>query len=220
MQTVVDRYLNPDAYHPDALATAIAGRIDELSPLMLSIRVCYEMTHGTSAAAEVAVQRLRSHRPGGYALFQLTTAALILARRGGDRGIFISALDDWLAGRAQHPENWANDVLDAGEFAEWLADVDPERLVPPVPAATVLTDEDRTWVKAFATARLQAVIENLEWLRDMQIDGTPGDIASQYELTAVDRHLCEATMSGADGLPDITLAFQPDGTFSGSFLSH
>jgi hypothetical protein len=75
-------------------------------------------------------------------------------------------------------------------------------------------------VQDFDAARLLAVTENLEWIREMQINGTVDEIVAQYQLTYVSREICEATMSGSDDLPDITLTLEPDGSYRGSFLSH
>jgi hypothetical protein len=220
MRAVIERYLNADAYHPDAVATARVGSLADLTAQMLIVRLCDDFTRDDKAAAERTLHARAADAFVGYARFQFDTARLIMARRRDDRDAFMSALDSWLTARLMFPGNWSTDVLDATEFAPWLADIDPARLAPPVPPSTELTDEDRAWVQDIAAARRLAVAENLEWIRELQIEGTVDEISSQYQLTYVSREICEATISGSDDLPDITLTLEPDGSYRGSFLSH
>jgi hypothetical protein len=220
MRAVIERYLNADAYHPDAVATARTGSLADLSPQMLIVRLCDHFTRGDMSGAERTLLFRSPDAFVGYARFQFETARLIMARQRDDRDAFMSALDSWLAARLLFPANWSPDVLETTEFAPWLADIDPTRLAPPLLPIAALTDDDRAWVQDFDAARLLAVTENLEWIREMQINGTVDEIVSQYQLTYVSREICEATMSGSDDLPDITLTLEPDGSYRGSFLSH
>jgi hypothetical protein len=220
IRSVVERYLNADAYHPDAIATAREGHLAELSAQLLIVRLCDDFTHGDMAAAERTLHACSADAFVGYARFQFDTARLIMARQRDDRDAFMSALDSWLTARLMFPGNWSADVLEAVEFAPWLADIDPARLASPVPMINELTDDDRAWVQDFSSVRLLAVQENLEWFREMQIDDDAEDLAARYELSYVSRDIEEITMSAPDGLPDITITLHSDGTFRSSFFSH
>jgi hypothetical protein len=216
----LNQYINPDAYHPEVVAKAAAGEIAALRPDFLILRLGITLRDGNLDDADVAVARLESQGLVGYELFQLTTARMVLAFRRADQAAFQQALIAWLHGRRLYPGNWINSVLQESEFAAWLENVDPADLATPSVVHKPLTDEDRAYVRNLDAARLAAIHENLQWLREMGLTETVGELAKSYSLSAVNRDLQEATISSAHtDHPCIILVFDGD-DYVGSFIAH
>jgi hypothetical protein len=220
MNALLDRFLNPDFYHPEALAIAAHGEIGKLSTSLLIVRLCLELRKPTTSHAEQVVRCLSAMQPVGYELFQFTTAQMIMTRRQNDKIGFMRALDGWLEGRATAPANWDDSVLQEPLFQSWLAEVDPEKLRADVKAVDVLSEEDRQFVKNVNAIPLKAVLANLEWLRQMNFLDAPEDIAKQFHLTHVNRYLKEATFDHVGEGPGFTIALDENGNYVDSFLSH
>lgn len=91
---------------------------------------------------------------------------------------------------------------------------------PLPPTRVIIIKADRALIANFAAARTQAVTENLEWLRQMEVKGTANAIAKTYRITFANHHLREVTISSSNGWPDIVIAVDDMGAVSGSFLSH
>jgi hypothetical protein len=212
------RYLDVGAYADTALAMA-RGDIDTLAQGHLLIRLCLVLQQPHDPMVPGIIARLTAMAPVGYALFQLCTARIIAGLDAGDANAVQMAVDQWLTGRESYPTNWDNSVLDAAELQPFLVGIAPDRLATPVVPSPVLTPADHMWIRDLPSARLQAVMENLPWLRQMGIRGTPKALAKRYVLFSVNRDLSEATIAAQD-LPSIIIALSPDGDVLGSFLSH
>jgi hypothetical protein len=215
-------YIDPDAYHPDAVARAVAGDLAELDPNLLIIRLGVALRDQDRMSAKAVLDRLEQEQMGGYMLYQVTTGRMIFAHLCNEKSAFDHALAAWLTGRQLYPGNWTTKILDEPELASWLADKDLAALVTPIvwPKPEPLTAEDRAYVKNFDLVRLAAINENLQWLREMGLTDTVEDLAQSYTLASINRHLREANLSRHDDYPDIILAFDEDGRFVGSFLAH
>jgi hypothetical protein len=217
----VEHYINPDHYHPDAVAAATAGEVSALPMQGLVLRLGIALRDGNLADADAVFEHPSKPYVVGHELFQLTTGRMFLAHKRNDRDAFFAALAEWLGGRRQYPGNWNNAVLQEQEFAPWLAAVDPQKLAPPPPTAPrQLTEEDRAYVRNFEAVRRAAIQENLQWLREMGLTESVDELAGSYALTFVNRELREATVCRKDDAPCIIMAFDGDGTFVGSFLAH
>jgi hypothetical protein len=83
-----------------------------------------------------------------------------------------------------------------------------------------MSDDDFSFVKNVDGIPLKAVLENLEWLRQMQINDAPEDMAKTYRLVRLNRHLREAGFTSNKNFPDFTAALDEGGNFIGSFLDH
>jgi hypothetical protein len=216
---MIDRFLNPDAYHSDAVASASSGDIVTLSPDFLIIRLCVELRKNNISAIQVILQRMRKLKYVGYQLFQVTTARMIIAFRQHNKAAFMLALEAWLDGRHATPQNWDNKVLEQAEFQDWLLEVDPAKLEEPKLVVAQLTKEDRAFVKNQDEIALKSVLENMEWLVPPDSNMKPEKIARSYKLASFNQHLREARFSSTEDFPDLILALDEAGNFLGSFIS-
>jgi hypothetical protein len=220
MKTLIDQFFNPDFYHPDAVSNAAHGDLAEMNTSLLILRLCLELRKETSVDAERVVKCLVTRQPQGYGYFQFTTAQMMIAARNNNKSEFMLALDAWLKGRAETPTNWDDIVLQEPAFRIWLAEVDPDKLKPVKVETGKMSEEDLSFVKNADAIPLKAVLENLEWLRQMNINDAPEDMAKSYRLVHVTRHLREAGFSSDKDFPDFTAALDEGGNFIGSFLDH
>jgi hypothetical protein len=101
-----------------------------------------------------------------------------------------------------------------------LAEVDPDRFIKVTAGEPKFSEEDLLFVQDVEAVPLMAVLENLEWLRQMQIKDEPEDMAETYRLVRLNRHLREAGFTSDKDFPDFTAAPDEDGNFVGSFLDH
>jgi hypothetical protein len=220
MNDTINKFLNPDSYHPEVVARACRHEIDELTSSLRILRLCFEVRKGDLNTATSVVNHLMKQPPLGYELFQLTTARMIIARTKNDKAAFMLALEAWLQGRSETPANWDDTVLKTPEFKTWLAEVEPDRLKPVTVELEKMSDEDMSFVKDADAIPIKAVLANLEWLRQMNFIDTPEVIAKQFHLTHVNRYLKEATFDHKGDGPGFTIALDENGNYVDSFLSH
>ncbi len=220
MTTSLDRFIDPANYHPDAVANAGKGAVAEIDPNLLIIRLGTELHRGNRAGAEEAIMRLEGDDRGGHDLFQMMTGKLILALWTKDDAVIMAALKAWLDARRPLPHNWFHELLDAPELARHVAKLDPAELALPGTKLYRVTEADRAIVKDLEAARVQAVTENLQWLREMGITGTVKAMAKTYRITHANQHLREITLSGKDDWPDLIVAADENGAVLGSFIAH
>jgi hypothetical protein len=220
MNDTINKFLNPDSYHPEVVARACQSKIDALTSNLRIVRLCFEVRKGEINTATSVVNHLMKQPPISYELFQLTTSRMIIAYNKNDKVAFMSALDAWLKGRSETPANWDNKVLKVPEFLTWLAEVEPDKLKPVTVELEKMSDEDLHFVKDADAIPLKAVLANLEWLRQMNFIGTPEVIAKQFHLTHVNRYLKEATFDHKGDGPGFTIALDENGNYVDSFLSH
>jgi hypothetical protein len=220
MQDIIGRFLNPDSYSAQVVEEVRQVETAKLTTSWGIVRLCFELRNNDVRAAEVIINQLMKEPPFGYELFQLTTARMIIARQKNDNAAFVLALDAWLKGRRKTPQNWDDRVLEEISFQGWLADVDPKKLKPRTVRGHKISGDDISFVKHAAHIPLKAVLENLEWLREMKITETPEEIAQTYKLFSLNRHLREASFESTKGFPGITVALDEGGNFTGSFLAH
>ncbi len=220
MMTSLNRFIDPANYHPDAVADAGKGTVTDLPPGLLIIRLGLALERNDRKDAEQAICRLQDDNTKGYELFQLMTGKLILALWTQDKPTIIAALEQWLDARRPAPGNWCHDALAAPELAPYLTQIDPEKLILPVTKPTRISKADRALVKDLDTARIQAVTENLHYLRDLSVTGTVKAIAKAYHITFAIHELRELTLSGKEDWPDLIIALDEDGAFLGSFIAH
>jgi hypothetical protein len=220
MHSTLDRFLNPDSYHPEAVARVCQSEVNELATSLSIVRLCVELRKSDMDTATTVVNHLMKQPPLGYELFQLTTARMIIARTKNDKAAFIHALDAWLKGRAETPANWDDKILNVSAFQPWLSEVDPDKLKPVKVEFEKMSDEDLSFVKDADAIPLKAVLANLDWLRQMNFIDTPEVIAKQFHLTHVNRYLKEATFDHSGDGPGFTIALDENGNYVYSFLSH
>jgi hypothetical protein len=213
-------YFDPANYHPDAVAAAQAGEIDTLDVSLSLLRLCIELHKNDQAAALSVVLRLNREPLGGYQLWQKLTAALILALESLCEPEIKKALTAWLDGRDQYPGNWRNEVLDAPEVVPWLGRVDPARLIAPVIKPSILSPEERAFVRDIKSVCENAVRDNLTYLRDLGVKQSAATLAKKYTLLFVNLALRECTIDAGEDLPSITVALDEQGAYVGSFLTH
>jgi hypothetical protein len=220
MITTLHRHLDPANYHPDAVASAGNGEVDQLSDLLLILRLGVELHREDYAASEKILNRLQSRNQEGCALFQIKTAALILALQSPTGLTSMAALEDWLEARKLYPGNFINDVLGAPELASFVTQIDPAKLVAPVPERYIVTDADRAMIADLNAARESAVKENIEWLRPMGLKGSVKSIANAYQIVYANHHLREVTLGNDKDWPELVVSVDEKGAFLGSFISH
>ncbi len=220
MKTSLDHFIDPANYHPDAVADAGRGEVVDVAPGLLLIRLGIELHKGNSAGAHAAVARLGADHRQGYELFQLLTAEIILALWSKDEAAIQSALDAWLDARKRYPGNWLDGLLEARELAPYVAKLDPAKLALPDIKPPAITPADRAMIKDLDAARVQAVTENLTYLRDLGVTGSVTAIAKAYHISFANRHLREITVSAKADWPDLVIALDEKGVCIGSFISH
>jgi hypothetical protein len=220
VKDTISRFLNSDHYSPDVVKQVSETRIAELKSSLGIVRLCFEMTNNRIDIAEAVAQHLMKQQFLGYELFQLTTARLIIAYYKNDEIAFMLALEAWLKERKKMPQNWHNSLLEEPALQKWLSGVDAKKLKKPALRKQKMSDDDFSFVKNVDGIPLKAVLENLEWLRQMQINDAPEDMAKTYHLVHINRHLREAGFSSDKDSPDFTATLDESGNFVGSFLDH
>jgi hypothetical protein len=220
VKDTISRFLNSDHYSPDVVKQVSETGIAELKSSLGIVRLCFEMTNNRIDIAEAVAQRLMKQQYLGYELFQLTTARMIIACYKNDKNAFLLVLKAWLNGRKKTPQNWDNRVLEEPVLQKWLSEIDPKKLKPPELRKHNMSDDDFSFVKNVDGIPLKAVLENLEWLRQMQINDAPEDMAKTYRLVRLNRKLREAGFTSNKDFPDFTAALDENGNFIGSFLDH
>jgi hypothetical protein len=213
--------LDSSNYHPDAVARAASGRLQDMDYSLLLIRLGLELERDDRPAIATVLEHLNTRKVEGYSLFQMLTGSLMLALRGGEEAAIMAALEAWLAGRMRFPQNWINETLTAPELAPWLKKVGPARLVPPPISVKRrrISAKQRAFVKDIDSACRHAVADNLHWLREIGVEGEEEAIASAYRLESVDLTLHECRIGGGD-LPDMIISLDERGNYVGSFLEH
>jgi hypothetical protein len=220
MKTSLHRHIDPANYHPDAVASAAGGTVTTLTPLLLILRLSLELHKEDYAVAKDVLSLLETQNQEGYALFQIKTAALILALQSATGSTVVAALEDWLEARKIYPENFTNDVWAAPELTPFVASFDAEKLAVPVPERYVVTEADRAMVADLSTAREMAVTENTEWLAPMGVTGSVKSIAKAYHIVHANHHLREITLGNDKDWPELIVSVDKNGAFIGSFISH
>jgi hypothetical protein len=220
MKGIVSRFLNSDHYSSDVVKQVSETRIAELKSSLGIVRLCFELTNNRIDIAEAVAQHLMKQQFLGYELFQMTTARMIIACYKNDKIAFLLALEAWLKGRKRTPQNWDSRVLEEPTLQNWLSEIDPKKLKIPPLRKHNMSDDDFSFVKNVDGIALKAILENLEWLRQMQINDAPEDMAKTYRLVQLNRHLREAGFTSDKDFPDFTAALDEDGNFIGSFLDH
>jgi hypothetical protein len=220
MITSLHRHIDPANYHPDAIASAASGAMATLTPLLLILRLGIELQAENYATAKEVLLLLEAQNQEGYALFQIKTAALILALQSATGSTVVAALESWLEARKTYPENFTNDVLGAPELAPFIASFDPEKLAAPIVERYVVTEADRAMVADLGAAREMAVAENMEWLTPMGVTGLVKSIAKGYHIVHANHHLREITLGNDKDWPELIVSVDENGAFIGSFISH
>jgi hypothetical protein len=220
MIDTINRFLNPDSFHPEAVERACQTEIAKLAAGLSIVRLCVELRNGDMATAALVVNHLMKQQPLGYELFQLTTARMIIERTKNDKVAFMLALDAWLKGRSETPTNWDDKILKVPAFQMWLTEVDFDKLKLMKVEFEKMSEEDVLFVKDAETIPMKAVLANLEWLRQMNFIDAPEVIAKRFHLTHVNRYLKEATFDQEGDGPSFTIALDENGNYVDSFLSH
>lgn len=200
--------------------SARKANISDVPAHWLIVKLVAAVNANNRADAVAVLQRLDADQYGGHDLFLIRTAHLILAVQDGNSSAIRGALEDWLAARSTAPENFHDQVVDAPELADVVTDIDRTAMKHQPRARVVITKSDRALVADLADARIQAVTENLEWLRQMGVTGTVKAIAKRYRISFANHHLREVTISSSKEWPDIIIAVDDAGAVMGSFLSH
>jgi hypothetical protein len=221
MKTTLDRFIDPENYHPDAVADAGKGSVSELLPGLLIIRLGIALRCADRGEAEEAIRRLEGDNRQAYELFQLMTGKLILALWAQDKAVIHAALEAWLDACRPATGSWRHNLLEAPELVPYLAQIDPAKLFLPETKRRPVTKADRALVNDINAARSQAVTENLSWLRDLGVTGTVEAIAKAYHIAHANHDLREVTLgSNKDDWPDLIVALDGNGAVIGSFIAH
>lgn len=221
MTTSLDRFIDSANYHPDAVVDAADGAVANLPPSLLIIRLGLALHRGDRGEAEAVIHRLEGDNRGGYELFQLMTGKLILALWAQDKGVILAALEAWLDARRPTPGSWRHDMLEAPELVPYLAQIDPAKLVLPETKPARVSQADRALVKDIDLARIQAVTENLHWLRELGLTGSIKAIAKAYRIVYANHHLREVTLdANKEDWPDLIVALDENGVVIGNFIAH
>jgi hypothetical protein len=220
MATALDTYLDPAAYSEEAVAAARAGDISTLNNDLRIVRLACALHDDDLDASKGLIEILDDEILSGHALFKARTGALLLAAREGDQVGFDRALVSWIAGREAWPNNWIDDVLNAPELRPMLSSLHPVLLKQREIARRTLTHAELIFIKDLSFVIIRAVQDNLEWLRAADPKATISDLADKYRLTSVDLDLCEATLEGHGAMPDLIVALDHDGGYTGSFIAH
>ena len=220
MITSLHQFFNLEHYHSEVVASASKARISDAPSHWLIVRLVVALQADNRADASAVLQRLDAEERGGHDLFLIKTAHLIIAIESANLPACRSALEDWLTARAAFPGNFIDHVVDAPELADIVTKADREAMVLPDTKRPIITKADRALIADFAAGREQAIIENLEWLRQMNVVDTVEAIAKSYRITFANHHLREITICSNKGWPDIIIAVDEAGVIIGSFLSH
>jgi hypothetical protein len=221
MITTLHRFIDPANYHTEAVTDAGKSDVATIASGLLIVRLAIAL-HGADAVDAQAVNALlEKDNRQGYELCQLMTAKLIIALWSDDHGVISFALEAWLDARRPAPGNWRHEVLHAPELAPYVAAIEPAKLALPPPKRTTVTKADRALVKYLDGARVQAVTENLIWLREMGLTGPVKAIAKTYRIAFANHHLCEVTLTSKnEDWPDLIVALDKHGGVLGSFIAH
>lgn len=220
MKMSLNRFIDPANYHLDAVAKAATGSVTSVDSQWLIIRLGIELHVNNFETAQIVLRRLELEQRQGYELFQVKTAQLILALRANTKSQITTALNEWLETRKKAPENFNSDVLAAPELTAYLSDIDPAKLLTPVMKPITVPKADRVLVRDIDAARVQAVTENLGWLREAGVKGTVKAIAKVYRIVYANHHLREVTLGNNKNWPELILALDEKGDLLGSFISH
>ncbi len=220
MATALNTYLDPGAYSDDAVASARAGDAAALNNDLKIVRLSCALKDNDLEASKGLLALLEGQALSGHSLFKARTAALIVAARQRDQPAFDRALASWMAGRDTWPGNWIDEVLDAPELRDMLPTLHPVLIKQRDAARRTMTHAELTFVKDLGFTIMRAVQDNLEWLRAVDARGTIADLADKYRLIAVNLDLKEATLEGKGDMPDLIVALDDAGHYSGSFIAH
>ncbi len=220
MATALDTYLDPDAYSEEAVAAARAGDIATLNNDLRIVRLACALHDDDLDASKGLIEILNDQELSGHALFKARTGALFLTARQGDQVAFDRALASWTAGREAWPNNWIDEVLNAAELRPMLSSLHPVLLKQRERARRTLTHDELTFISDLPFVIIRAVQDNLDWLRTADPTATISDLADKYRLTSVDLDLCEATLEGHGTIPDLIVALDHGGGYTGSFIAH
>ena len=216
----VGGHVNPNAYHPEVVASASITSPLDVPSHWLIVRLVVALNANNRADAEAVLKRLDAERRGGHDLFLIKTAHFIIAIESANLLTRRTALEDWLTARAAFQGNFMDHVFDAPELADIVTKADREGMALPDAKRPIVTKADRALIADFAAGRALAVAENLKWLRQMGVTGTVKAIAKTYRITFANHHLREITISSNKGWPDIIIAVNEAGAMIGSFLSY
>jgi hypothetical protein len=221
MITTLHRFIDPANYHTEAVTDAGKSDVATLASGLLIVRLAIAL-HGADAAdAQAAIALLEKGNRQGYELCQLMTAKLIIALWSEDYGVISFALEAWLDARRPAPGNWLNEVLNAPELTTYVAEIEPAKLALPPPKRPTVTKAVRALVKDLDCARVQAVTENLTWLRELGLKGPVKAIAKSYKIAFANHHLREVTLTSKnENWPDLIVALDEHGGVLGSFIAH
>ncbi len=220
MAHALNTYLDPGAYSPEAVAAAREGDAANLNNDLKIVRLTCALQDNDMEASKDLLALLEGEALSGHALFKARTAALLVAARQADRPGFDRALASWMAGRDAWPGNWIDEVLDAPEIRQWMPQLHPTLIKQREAARRALTNAELTFIKDLGFTIIRAVQDNLQWLRPIDAKASMADFADRYRLVAVNLDLCEATLEGAGDMPDLIVAMDDSGNYSGSFIAH
>jgi hypothetical protein len=135
------------------------------------------------------LEQLETQNPEGYALFQIKTAALIIALQCASGSSVVAAAEDESEACKANPGKFINDVLDAPEHAPFLGSFNPAKLAALVLEHYIVTGTGRAMVEDLSTAREMAVKETMAWLVPMGVTGSVNSIAKAYHIVQANQDL-------------------------------
>lgn len=220
MATALNTYLDPSAYTDEAVAAARTGDVANLNNDLRIVRLACALQDNDLDGSKRLIELLEGEALSGHALFKARTAALFVAARQADQAGFDRALASWMAGREAWPGNWVDDVLNAPDLRAMLPTLHPVLLQQRDAAQRAMTQEELTFIRDLPFVIVRAVQDNLEWLRPLDPKASISLLADRFKLVAVDLDLCEATLEGRHGMPDLIVALSAEGHYTGSFIAH
>lgn len=221
MTNSLEHLLDLRSYSPTAVEKALASPLAEAGPDFLIIRLIAALDRNDLATAAGIVSAFDDQPPVGYVAFQAWTVAMVIAARRGDDAGFARAFARWKQGGVEYPGNWDASVLDCPDIARRLSPRDRDAaFAPPAHRQTKITRAERAMIADPTNARLRAVQDNLQWLRETGTTASAETLARRYRLAAVDTRLREIWFHGRGDLPDLVVSLDEKGDYAGSFIAH
>jgi hypothetical protein len=205
-----------EAYAPIAVQSALTSK-DTTNVGLALIRVIVAITNKDTNALDSTLSSPVLKKAVGYEACQRDTAFLVLAKWKNDKVLFQNYLLEWKKGQKKYPVNYVTDFLLWEGFKFWIRNTDisthqikdkkPRKKTP-----KLLQNPNE--------AVLKAIHENIQWLEKgcKKIDEII--VSRSYYFVEENKKLKEAIIHSNEDLPDIVIAFDEQGNYTGSFLMH
>ena len=206
-----------DAYDSIAVQSAITSK-DTTNVSLAIIRVIIAITNKDIIALDNTLASPVLKKAVGYEACQRDTAFLILAKWRNDKILFQNYLLEWKKGQKKYVGNYITDFLLWQGFESWITKDDiqvtsiKENKKPHKKNPKLLQNPDEAISKA--------IKDNIEWLQGTSERIDEKTILQSYYFIAENKRLKEAIIHSNENWPEIVIAFDEQGNYTGSFLMH